>query len=83
MNPFAAAAAELSAVRIPLRQQPRIEAGKLRPLIEYRERRVMPTLKNPLGLEIVPYIIGHGRQLARRPEAEKAAWVAATYRRAA
>lgn len=63
----------------PLRQQPRIEAGKLRPLIEHRERRVTPSLTNPVGVEIVPYIVGHGQQLARQRAQRQADWVAATY----
>ena len=66
-------------VTLTLRQMPRIEEGKLRPVIEYRERRVTPSANNLLGIEMVPYIIGHGQQLARKREMLKALEVEGMY----
>jgi len=51
------------------------ERTRLRTLIEPRQVRVRPNEKNPLGIKVVNYHIGHGQQLARAREAAKAALV--------
>lgn len=79
MNPVMRAAREGALPHLPLRQKPRVEAGKLKPEIEHRPVFVGGTLANPLGWAMRPYIIGHGQQLARKRLAAKAAWVAETY----
>lgn len=79
MNPITTAAHDARPVVLSLRNAPVAEAGKLPPLVEHRLRHVAPTLANPIGKVLQPYIIGHGQQLARKREAEKAAAVEAAY----